>query len=97
MANDTDDDGTIAVNSVQIQAEPNDGTATTNEDGTVTYTLNDGFAGIDSFSYVVRDNDGQFSEPATVEVTVNSGATRKSCFLTKRSPISGLGLKEEKY
>ena len=37
-------------------------------DGTVSYVPGTGFAGTDSFTYVVQDNDGQFSNPATVTV-----------------------------
>ena len=72
LANDTDDDGEIATNSVQIQTEPSNGFAIPRDDGMVSYIPDTGFAGTDSFTYVVQDNDGQFSEPATVEVTVDN-------------------------
>ena len=69
LNNDRDDDGTIAVNSIQIQTKPDNGFVVVRDDGTVSYIPDTGFAGEDSFTYVVQDNDGQFSEPATVEVT----------------------------
>ncbi len=70
LANDTDDDGVIATNSVEIQTEPSNGSVIPRPDGTVSYIPGTRFAGTDSFTYVVQDNDGQFSAPATVDVTV---------------------------
>ncbi len=72
LVNDTDDDGAIATDSVQIASEPINGTVTVNNDGTVTYTPGDRLAGEDSFTYTVRDNDAQSSEPAEVKVTVQN-------------------------
>ena len=72
LANDRDEDGTIAVNSILIQNQPHHGLAITRPDGTVSYISGTGFVGTDSFTYVVQDNDGQFSEPATVEVKVEN-------------------------
>ena len=74
LANDTDDDGTIAPESVQIQTEPTNGAVRVNDDGTVTYTPSDRAIGTDSFTYVVQDNDGQLSEPASVSVEVENVA-----------------------
>ncbi|ROP74739.1 CshA-type fibril repeat protein [Curtobacterium sp. PhB115] len=45
------------------------GTATRNEDGTVTYTPKPGFSGTDEFTYTVKDLDGNTST-GTVTVTV---------------------------
>ena len=72
LANDTDDDGTLNPDSVQITTEPANGTATVNDDGTVSYTPGDRFVGEDSFTYVVQDNDEQQSETATVDITVEN-------------------------
>lgn len=72
LANDTDDDGVIAPNSLQIQTEPNNGSVIPRPDGTVSYIPGTGFAGTDSFTYVVQDNDGQFSNPSTVNITVDN-------------------------
>ena len=74
LANDTDDDGAIATDSIQIATEPTNGTVTVNDDGTVSYTPGDRFVGTDSFTYTVQDNDAQSSEPAEVKVTVKNAA-----------------------
>ena len=74
LANDTDDDGSISLNSIQIASEPTNGTVTVNDDGTVTYTPSDRFVGTDSFTYTVQDNDAQSSEAATVNITVENAA-----------------------
>ena len=50
LANDTDDDGTLDPDSVEIQTEPANGTATVKDDGTVSYTPSDHFVGDDSFT-----------------------------------------------
>ena len=78
LANDTDDDGTIAPDSVQIATEPTKGTVTVNDDGTVSYTPGDRFSGTDSFTYTVQDNDAQSSEPAEVKVTVENAVAEIS-------------------
>ena len=72
LANDTDDDGTLDLDSVQIITEPANGTATVNNDGTVSYTPSDRFVGEDSFTYTVADNDEQQSETASVNITVEN-------------------------
>ena len=64
----------IETNSVQIATQPNNGFVTPNPDGTVSYLPDIGFAGTDSFTHVVQDNDGEFSNPATVTVTVDNVA-----------------------
>jgi VCBS repeat-containing protein len=69
---DSDVDGTIVASSVTVVEGPDNGKATENADGTVTYTPNANFNGTDSFQYQVRDNDGALSNKATVTVTVNS-------------------------
>jgi YD repeat-containing protein len=88
LANDSDDDGTITPESVQVRTglgtwgfgdlggATAHGTVRVNQDGTVTYTPSDRFVGKDSFTYVVQDNDGQPSEPATVTVEVKNAAPK---------------------
>ena len=49
--------------------QPSNGTATLNDDGSVTYAPTTGFSGSDSFSYTVTDDAGQ-TVTATVSVTV---------------------------
>lgn len=67
----TDPDGDdIDPASVRIVDAPANGTATTNDDGTVTYAPDDSNATSDSFSYEVADENGDVSAPATVSVTI---------------------------
>ena len=68
--NDTDEDGTVVPNSVAIVANPTNGTAVNNGDGTITYTPNSGFTGGDNFTYTIEDNLGATSLPGSVVVTV---------------------------
>ena len=71
VANDVDPDGdSLTVTSVGSAAN---GTVSNNGDGTVTYTPNPGFAGSDSFTYVV--SDGNLTDSATVNVAVNPVST----------------------
>ena len=67
--NDTDVDGDdLTVTEV---GEPTNGTVTLNEDGTVTYTPNEGHVGEDSFTYTVDDGNGG-SDIGTVNVTTGT-------------------------
>ncbi|MCA0940874.1 tandem-95 repeat protein [Salipiger pacificus] len=65
--NDSDADGdTLTVTSL---GTPTNGTATLNEDGTVSYTAEEGFTGYDAFSYEIDDgNGGTDTAYVTVEV-----------------------------
>ena len=58
-------EGTPVVTST---APPGNGSITVNPDGTITYTPNDGFIGVDSYTYTVTS--GGVTETATVTVTV---------------------------
>ena len=68
LNNDTDPDGTPP--KIVDTTEPEHGTVEINEDGTVTYTPEEGFEGIDTFEYVVEDEDGN-RETALVTVVVD--------------------------
>lgn len=70
--NDTDIDGTIIASTVSINEGPASGILDNRMDGTVAYTPNFGFVGIDSFTYTVEDEDGAESNIAAVTVTVIS-------------------------
>ena len=66
LSNDSDPDGSpIGVIAV---TQGSNGTVTNNGDGTVTYNPNPGFSGTDSFTYTI--SDGQFTDVASVNVTV---------------------------
>jgi Bacterial Ig domain len=74
ISNDTDDVG-INAGSVAIVTSPSNGTAVPNGNGTVTYTPNAGFTGVNTFRYTVADSQGAVSNQATVTVTVNAVST----------------------
>ncbi len=76
-ANDTDPDGanTIDKTSIAVQTAPGNGTATPKADGTIDYTPNTGFFGTDTFTYTVKDDAGNVSNPATVTVSVTAVAS----------------------
>ncbi|MGD1941825.1 MAG: Ig-like domain-containing protein, partial [Leptolyngbyaceae cyanobacterium] len=68
LANDTDADADALI--VTAVGTATNGTATINEDGTLTYTPTAGFSGEDSFTYTV--SDGLEEVTASVAVTVNN-------------------------
>jgi subtilisin family serine protease len=81
LANDDDPDGDLLT--VAVSDPPTNGTATRNDDNTVTYSPNTGFVGTDSFDYEVTDGNGGMST-ATVTVTVVDASGPTPCF--KHSP-----------
>ncbi|WP_221793391.1 tandem-95 repeat protein [Oceanobacter mangrovi] len=70
LGNDTDVDGTI--NGVAIVTGPTDGTVTVNADSSISYTPTADFNGSDSFSYRVMDDLGEWSNTATVTLTITA-------------------------
>ena len=72
LSNDTDIDGTIDATTLAIATNPTHGQLQLNPDATFTYTPNPNFSGTDTFTYTVKDNGGQISQPATVTLTVNN-------------------------
>lgn len=71
IANDTDSDGTLDPTTVTIVDQPLHGTVTVNATtGVVTYKPAAGYVGADTFTYTVKDNDGNVSTPATVTLDV---------------------------
>lgn len=71
LANDTDADGDQLF--VTNLSDPDNGSAFVDEDGTVSYTPDEGFSGdIDTFTYTASDGISE-SDPATVTVGVFEG------------------------
>ena len=71
--NDSDPDGTLDLGSIVITQLPTNGIVIVNEDGTVTYTPNEGYVGPDTFQYTIADNDGAVSNVANVAIQVSDG------------------------
>ena len=68
--NDTDIDDDLNPVSVSITSTPNDGNATVNEDGTITYVNTGTAATTDTLSYTVADSESLISNEATVSITI---------------------------
>ena len=67
VGNDSDIDGdSLTIDSF---TQPTNGVVTDNGDGTITYAPGSGFFGSDSFTYTVTDGD--LTDSATVQITVN--------------------------
>lgn len=77
VLNDTQGTNPINASSVTVASAPANGTALANVSGvgTITYTPNPGFSGIDTFTYNVKDTLGNVSGNATVTVTVTAPTT----------------------
>ena len=74
LSNDIEIGAELDITTIEIASQPTHGTAIPNLDGTITYTPNDNYEGIDSFNYTVKDNNGIISNSALVEVTINDNA-----------------------
>ncbi|WP_027330129.1 tandem-95 repeat protein [Marinimicrobium agarilyticum] len=71
LGNDSDVDGSLDIASVEIVSAPSDGATTIDTTtGAITYTPEENFDGNDSFTYRVMDNEGLWSNAATVNLTV---------------------------
>jgi gliding motility-associated-like protein len=55
---------------IEIVSQPAHGTVTVNADGTITYVNTPGYAGVDLFTYRVRDENGVWSNVATVNIAI---------------------------
>jgi len=73
LSNDSDSDGTLDASSVALVSGPAAGVATVTPSGTISYTPNSGFLGVDSLAYTVKDNDGDLSNSATLVLNVIAG------------------------
>merc|ERR1719408_113874 len=67
LSNDFDTDGDSI--SIVSSTAPSNGAVVTNADGTMTYTPNNGFSGMDTYSYTITDGNGGY-DSATVTIVV---------------------------
>ena len=76
LLNDSDSDGSLDTSSVATLDLPTNGTTSVNPDGTIEYTPDPGYVGVDSFTYTVCD-DGvpapTLCDTATVFLNVGPG------------------------
>ncbi len=68
LKNDTDSDGELVVNTLEITKQPTNGTVKI-ENGKTTYTPNTDYTGGDTYEYKICDNDGLCDE-AKVTITI---------------------------
>lgn len=73
LNNDSDIDGTLQPLSVSIVTAPLNGSAVPNADGSITYTPNTGYIGIDGYAYSVCDDQGA-CEQAGVTIQISETA-----------------------
>jgi hypothetical protein len=72
LANDIDPENNISVSTVTIVQQAQNGVATANQDGTITYTPNTSFFGADNFNYQVCDGDSPATcDQANVTLVIN--------------------------
>ena len=72
--NDSDPDGSLDLESIVIEQNPSNGTATVKTGGEINYAPNLDYVGSDTFLYSIKDDEGATSNIATVFVTVNPDA-----------------------
>jgi uncharacterized repeat protein (TIGR01451 family)/gliding motility-associated-like protein len=70
LLNDKEDGSPFQKNSVEIIDKPLHGTIRVNADGTVTYTPFSGYTGTDTFTYRVKDANGNWTNIATGTITI---------------------------
>jgi hypothetical protein len=66
-------EGDLVIGSASPTTAPANGTAAGNSDGTITYTPNNGFKGIDTFDYEICDSGGCATPPQRSLTTPGGG------------------------
>ncbi len=69
-SNDTDPDGLLDLDSIEIITPPSGGTAVVLGGGIIRYLPGDNFIGVDTFQYTIRDDRGRPSNVGQVRVQV---------------------------
>jgi hypothetical protein len=95
LANDFDADGTLDPATVVIGTNPTNGTVTVDPtDGSVRYIPTTDYVGADSFTYTVKDDAGNTSNSATVNITVSPGtginAKNATALVVYPNPANGI-------
>ncbi|WP_436714795.1 tandem-95 repeat protein [Roseiconus lacunae] len=75
LDNDSDIDGTLDPSTIEITLQPAFGSISIDDEGVVTFNAFSSFAQEDVFRYRIRDNDGVFSQEATVTIQANAAPT----------------------
>ncbi|MFC4144157.1 DUF7507 domain-containing protein, partial [Pedobacter mendelii] len=70
IGNDRADGSSLDKGSLEILTQPAHGTLRINADGTVVYTPNPGFTGIDTFTYRIKDASDTWTNIATGTITI---------------------------
>ncbi|WP_158622581.1 Ig-like domain-containing protein [Pedobacter sp. KBW06] len=70
LHNDKTDGADFEKPTVEIIEQPKNGVLKKNPDGTVVYVPNSGFTGKDSFTYKVKDANGNWTNIATANITI---------------------------
>ena len=87
LTNDKDSDGTLDPTSVVIVSGAQHGATNVNPTtGAITYTPATDYTGIDTFTYKVKDNQGAYSNVATVRVAVLRRTFRRKPATTRPRP-----------
>ena len=77
LINDSDTDGSLNQDSINITQVPQKGTISIQSNGLLSYTPNNTTYPLqDSFSYTVKDNDGAISSPAQVNLLIKNPLQR---------------------
>ncbi|MEM7256541.1 MAG: Ig-like domain-containing protein, partial [Pseudomonadota bacterium] len=71
VQNDTDTDGSVVAGTVEIVDAPGTGLADVQTNGSIVYTPAGNAADLVTFTYTVKDDDGELSNIATVNVRVS--------------------------
>ncbi|PNY35518.1 hypothetical protein C2E31_18645 [Rhodopirellula baltica] len=72
LSNDSDVDGTLDPSTIEFTLQPAFGSLSVDSSGVITYNAFSTFAQEDVFRYRIRDNDGAFSNEATVRIQANA-------------------------
>gem|GEM_PF-2288580 len=91
LTNDSVPDDNLVPGTVTMLSEPENGTATVNWDGTITYSSIEGFVGTDQFTYRVQDVHDAISNEATVTVEVLNMAGEGGNKFSVQEPVPSAG------